>query len=296
MHRNGLILMCLAYPAVAVLAGLVWYALPDAAPWLRTSSAAFAGTGLLWLIGLLRRSPSVYDAFWPVAPMLVAAAWALDHASAGACVPRQLLLLSLVCAWGLRLGYHWWSTFPGLDHEDWRYTDMRRSSGALFPLVNLLVIHLAPTGMLLLACAAMYPAMVTGTRPLGLLDLLAALWTLAAILLEATADRDMRAFRASPHPPGQVHQTGLWAWTRHPNYLGEMAFWWGVWLFSLAAEPPSSWATSWASSWAAAGPLVITAMFVFYSAPALDRRMLARAPAYRDYIARVPSLLPRRPR
>ena len=86
MHRNGLILMCLAYPAVAVLAGLVWYALPDAAPWLRTSSAAFAGTGLLWLIGLLRRSPSVYDAFWPVAPMLVAAAWALDHASAGACV------------------------------------------------------------------------------------------------------------------------------------------------------------------------------------------------------------------
>ena len=288
MHRNGLAIIFLAYPAAAALAGLVWYALPDAAPWLRTLWAAFTGAGLLWLIGLLRRSPSVFDPFWPVAPMLVAAAWALDHASAPACVARQFLLLCLVGAWGLRMLYHWWSTFPGLDHEDWRYTDMRRSSGALFPLVNLVVIHLAPTGMLLLACAAMYPAMVTGARPLGLLDLLAALWTLAAIVLEAAADRDMRSFRASPHAPGQVHQAGLWAWARHPNYFGEMAFWWGLWLFSLAADPTAIWA--------AAGPLVITAMFVFYSAPALDRRMAARAPAYRGYMARVPSLLPRRPR
>ncbi len=116
---------------------------------------------------------------------------------------RSFLVLCLVGAWGLRLTYHWWRTFTGLAHEDWRYTDMRRASGRRFLLVNLVVIHLSPTLMLLLACAAgFYPALVTGAGPLGPLDL-AALWTLAAIVLEARADRIMRAFRAGPRAPGR---------------------------------------------------------------------------------------------
>ena len=288
MRRTGLSTMLLAYVAATLLAALLWWYTPDLAPWQRTLSAGLAATGVLWIVGLVRGNPSVFDPYWSVAPMLVAMAWSHDHASADASVTRQFLVLCLVCAWGLRLTYHWWRTFPGLDHEDWRYTDMRETSGRLFPLVNLVVIHLLPTLMLLLACAAMYPALVTGTRPLGALDLLAASWTLSAILLEARADREMRAFRGRPREAGTVYQSGVWAWLRHPNYLGELSFWWGLFLFSRAADPTAAWA--------AAGPLVITAMLVLYSAPALDRRMLARYPAYRDYMARVPSLLPRRPR
>lgn len=279
--------MVLAYLAAGVLAAIVWSTAPELAPWARTLSAGLAATGLLWLVGVVRGNPSVFDPYWSLAPMFVAMAWAHDPASAGACVHRQFVVLCLVCAWGLRLTYHWWRTFPGLGHEDWRYTEMRHASGRLFPAVNLVVIHLSPTLMLLLACAAAYPAIVTGTRDWGLLDLLAALCTTAAILLEARADREMRVFRARPRAAGTVYASGVWAWLRHPNYLGEMLFWWGLWLFSIAADPTALWA--------AAGPLVITAMFVFYSAPALDRRMAARSPAYREYMARVPSLLPRRP-
>jgi len=281
-------LMLLAYLLTALLAALVWRTLPGAAPWLRGLYAGLAGTGLLWLLGLLRGNPCVFDPYWSLAPIALALACAGDPASAAASEPRQFLVLCLIGAWGLRLTSHWWSTFKGLDHEDWRYSDMRRSSGRLFPLVNLIVIHLLPTLMLLLACAAAYPALVTGTRPLGALDVIAALCTLAAIVLEARADRIMRAFRASPHPPGQVCETGPWGWLRHPNYLGELGFWWGLYLFSAAAEPEAEWA--------ALGPLVITAMLVLYSAPALDKRMAARYPAYRAYMRRVPSLLPHRPR
>ncbi len=287
MHRRGLTTMLLAYTAAALLAAALWRHLPDHAPWLKALYAGLAATGLLWLIGLARRNPSVFDPYWSVAPPLVAAAWASDPASAVACPSRQLLVFTLICAWALRLTYHWWCTFPGLDHEDWRYTDMRRTTGRLFPLVNLLVLHLSPTVMLGLACAAAYPALVTGTRPLGLLDLVATLFTLAAIVLEATADRQMRAFRAGPRR-GEVNDRGVWAWSRHPNYLGELSFWWGLFLFSLAADPTAEWA--------AVGPLVITSLLLFYSAPALDARMLARDPAYRDYMRRVPALLPRRPR
>lgn len=288
MQRPGLSTVLLAYLAATSLAALIWHHLADALPWQRTLAAGLAATLLLWLVGLLRRNPSVFDPYWGLAPMAVAAAWAQDPASALACPSRQLLVLTLVFAWGLRLTYHWWCTTARHAHEDWRYTDMRRSSGRLFPLVNLVVIHLAPTLMLGLACAAAYPALVTGTRPLGALDLLAALWTLAAIVLEATADRQMRAFRAGPRPDGEIHERGLWAWARHPNYLGELGFWWGLHLFSRAADP--------GAAWSAIGPVIITAMFVFYSAPALDQRMASRYPAYRDYMRRVPSLLPRAPR
>lgn len=288
MHLRDRMLMLLAYLLTALLAAVVWRALPDAAPWLRGLYATLAGTGLLWLLGLLRGNPSVFDPYWSLAPIAVALAWAGDPASAAASEPRQFLVLCLIGAWGSRLTYHWWRTFKGLGHEDWRYSEMRRSSGRLFPLVNLIVIHLLPTLMLLLACAAAYPALVTGTRPFGALDVIAALCTLAAIVLEARADRIMRAFRASPHPPGQVCEAGPWGWLRHPNYLGELGFWWGLYLFSAAAEPEAEWA--------ALGPLVITAMLVLYSAPALDRRMATRYPAYRAYMRRVPSLLPHRPR
>ena len=287
MSRDRTI-MLLAYLAAALLAASLWRLCPDAAPWQRSLVAGLGATGLLWLIGLLRGNPSVFDPYWSVAPIAVAAAWATDPASAPACSARQFLVVALICAWGLRLTYHWWCTFAGLTHEDWRYTDMRRTSGGLFPLVNLVVIHLLPTLMLLLACAAAYPALVTGTLPLGPLDLIATLVTLAAIVLEARADRIMRAFRASERPRGQICEAGPWGWARHPNYLGELGFWWGLYLFSSAAEPTAEWP--------ALGPLVITAMLVLYSAPALDRRMAARYPAYRAYMRRVPALLPRRPR
>lgn len=292
MPRRGLPTMLLAYAAAAACAALVWQRHLGDPLAIRSALAAFAATGVLWLIGLLKRNPSVFDPYWSIAPVPVVAAWACDPASAAAVPARQLVVVALVSAWALRLTWHFLCTFPGLAHEDWRYTDMRRSSGRLFPLVNLLVLHLIPTAMLGLAVAAAYPALVTGTRPLGLLDLIAGLVTLAAILLEATSDRIMRAFRASPHAPGEVCETGPWAHARHPNYLGELGFWWGLYLFSVAAD-----ATGRALEWAAIGPLVITSLLVFYSAPALDRRLAARSPAYRDYMRRVPSLLPmlRRP-
>ncbi len=292
MLRRGSLLMLLAYAAAAACAGLVWQQHLDAHLGLRSAFAALAATGVLWLVGLLRGNPSVFDPYWSVAPVPLVAAWACDPASAAADPTRQILVVALVTAWGLRLTYHFLRTFPGLDHEDWRYTDMRRGAGRLFPLVNLLVLHLIPTAMLGLACAAAYPALVTGTRPIGPLDLLAGLITLAAILLEATSDRIMRAFRRSPHAPGTVCEQGPWAFARHPNYLGELGFWWGLYLFSVAALPSDDPAVE----WAALGPIVITALLVFYSAPALDRRLAARSPAYRDYMRRVPSLLPRTPR
>ena len=82
--------------------------------------------------------------------------------------------------------------------------------------------------------------------------------------------------------------SGLWAWCRHPNYLGEMGFWWGLWLLGIAAD-----AGVW---WTVVGPISITLLFVGISIPMIDRRHVARRPGYAEHMRAVPSLLPRPPR
>lgn len=278
--------MAVYYAAAGVAAAATWGWLSGHELWVRTGWAGLAATLVLFVIGAVRRNPSVFDPFWSVAPVVVAAVWACDPASSPADPRRQAMVVALVTAWGLRLTWHWALTRAREAEEDWRYTEMRRASGRWFPVVNLVVIHVIPAAMLGLACMAMFPALVRGARPFGWIDVAAGAWTLAAIVLEATADRQMRAFRAGPRTG--VCEAGLWGWSRHPNYLGELLFWWGLYLASYAAEP--------AAEWAMIGPIVITLLLTLYSAPALDRRMLARREGYAGYMRRVPVMWPRRPR
>jgi steroid 5-alpha reductase family enzyme len=136
-----------------------------------------------------------------------------------------------------------------------------------------------------LGMLALWPALQS-TAPLGLIDAAAVLVTAGAIVLEATADAQLRAFRLQGgHAPGQIMQTGLWARCRHPNYLGEISFWWGLYLFGLAGDR-RAW------TWTLVGPAWITIMFATISIPLIDRRSLARRPGYAEHIGRVPALLP----
>jgi steroid 5-alpha reductase family enzyme len=124
---------------------------------------------------------------------------------------------------------------------------------------------------------------VTGA-PLGPLDAVATAVTLAAITIETAADLQLRRFARDPSHHGQVADRGLWRYSRHPNYLGEIGFWWGLWLFGVAAD--RGW---W---WTVAGPTAIILLFAFVSVPMMDRRSLERRPAYADHLRRVPALLP----
>ena len=104
---------------------------------------------------------------------------------------------------------------------------------------------------------------------------------------EATADRQLHRFTAASPPPGEFLRSGLWAWCRHPNYLGEILFWWGLFAFSLAAG-----VISW---WTAVGAIAITVMFRLVSLPMIERRMIERRPGYAEHARRTSLLLPRRP-
>jgi steroid 5-alpha reductase family enzyme len=275
----------LAY-AVALLIG--WWVhglIDDQPPLVALAAADVAATLVVFVFSLLADNSSVYDPYWSVAPLAMAPALALGHAEPGVPLGRQLLVITLVAVWGLRLTGNWLRGWDGLGQEDWRYVDLRRQTGPLYWVVSLFGLHLMPTLCVLFGCFPLWPALAAGTRPLNGLDLVAAVVTFAAIAIEAAADEQLRVFRLTPHPPGSILDRGLWAYCRHPNYLGEIGFWWGLFLFGMAADPGALWSIG--------GALWITGLFVFISIPMIDRRSLKRRPAYAEHMRRVPALLPR---
>jgi steroid 5-alpha reductase family enzyme len=213
------------------------------------------------------------------------ALWLASHPAPGAPPLRRYLVVGLIVLWGARLTWNWLRGWGGLHHEDWRYVDLRQKTGRAYWLVSFFGLHFMPTVTVFLGLVALAPAL-SGTAPLGPLDALAAAVTLGAVVLEAIADEQLRAFRHRPRADGSILDTGLWAWSRHPNYLGEISFWWGLFLFGVAGTQAIAW-------WTLPGPLWMTALFVFISVPMLDRRSLARRPAYAAHMKAVPGLLPR---
>lgn len=281
--RAALGLMAIAYLACIAAAGaaLLWIALPQ--PW-NALVADVAATVVIFAFSLRYRNSSFYDPYWSVIPPLLAVYWYYANLAAGVDPIRAALVIGLVWLWAIRLTTNWATYWQGLQHEDWRYPLVRARAGKFATLADLFGIHLFPTVQVFLGCLPIYAVLTRGQAPLGWLDALAVIVTFGAIAIETIADLQLHAFIAR-RVPGTFINTGLWAWSRHPNYFGEISFWWGLMLFGLAAAP-EQWA------WILPGALTMTAMFLFASIPFMDQRSAARRPAYAEHMRRVSALVP----
>ena len=265
-RARGLLVCTVAYLVAGAAAVLTARLAGGAHPLLVILAADVAATAAVFLFSLGSDNSSLYDPYWSVVPPVIALYWAM-RPEAIADPERQVIVGGLVLAWAVRLTFNWVRRWEGLGWEDWRYTDFRARWGRLYWPGSFFGIHLVPTLIVYLACLPLWPAMAVGGRPLEALDLVAAILTGGAIWLETVADQQLHRFRWSPDRRGTL-TTGVWAWTRHPNYLGEVLFWWGLWLFGVAAAP-AFW-------WTVIGPVVMTTLFVFVSIPMMDQRMRAR--------------------
>jgi steroid 5-alpha reductase family enzyme len=279
-RAGGLAVIAIAYAAAAA-AAVVAFALVSGGVWVRLAVADLVATVVVLAVSFTVDNSSVYDPYWSVAPIPIAV-W-LAIVSDGAPL-RRATVAALVSAWGLRLTWNFVRSWPGLSHEDWRYVELRHKTGAAYWLVSAFGLHLMPTVTVLAALSSIGPALA-GAAPLGPLDGVALVVTAGAVLLETVADEQLRAFRRAQPAPGAIMSAGIWAHSRHPNYLGEIGFWWGLFLFGLAG---GGW--NW---WTLPGPLWMTTMFVFISVPMLDKRSLARRPEYANHMRAVPGLVPR---
>jgi steroid 5-alpha reductase family enzyme len=285
LPRSASFLLVLVAYVTALAAAIVVRAFTgDAHPIWTAFLADVVATAVVFAFSRELDNSSVYDPYWSVAPLPIGWYWAHVAGNADAPEFRQGLVLLLVAAWGVRLTWNWARGWPGLQHQDWRYARLQERHGERYWWVSFAGIHLFPTLQVFLGCLPLY-AVATGARAFGLLDLAALTITAGAIALETVADEQLRRFNARKRP-GELCAEGLWARSRHPNYLGEIGFWWGLWLFGVAASPGAFW-------WTLAGPLAITAMFRWASIPMLDERSVERRPGYTEHMQRVPALVPR---
>jgi steroid 5-alpha reductase family enzyme len=277
--RSGQVFVAVAYLVALLAAAATAHALGGRHPILVAAAADVAATIVVFFFSIGLDNSSVYDPYWSVAPLPIALYWSEVTGDFG---PRQVAIFTLVAIWGARLTANWALRWRGPGDEDFRYVEIRGKTGRAYWPASFVAIHLLPTIWVFLGLLPLYPALTRAG--FGVLDAVALAVTALAIAIETIADRQLRRYLLSPHDPGDVLAAGLWARCRHPNYLGEILFWWGLALFGLAAAP--AWA------WSLVGPLSITLLFVFVSIPWMDRRMLARHPAWAERMQKVPALLP----
>jgi steroid 5-alpha reductase family enzyme len=287
--KSRAVAWCLtAYMAAGYVALGTGYCLADRGPIAIAFWADVAATLTIFAFSFRFDNSSFYDPYWSVAPLPIALYWSLSSASPELDLTRQSVVLALLALWGVRLTYNWYRGWTGLDHEDWRYLDLRRKTGSYYWPASLIGLHMVPTLVVFVACLAVFPAVAKGTGSFGVLDAVALAVAVAGIGFEALADQQLRRFRMRPRDPEDILETGLWAYSRHPNYFGELSFWWGMWLFAVAAAP-SYW-------WTVVGPIVMTLLFQYASLPLIERRMLESRPAYAERTKRVSAIVPRPPR
>lgn len=269
-----------------VIAHLAAWATVQAVPgWSLLAAVALADTVATIVVFVFSRAfnnTSVYDPYWSVVPFSIALWLATGPGGGDGLTARQGLLLAVIFVYAVRLTFNWARGWAGLSHEDWRYVDMRQKTGKAYWLVSFTALHFFPTVMTYLGCLPLYAALVEGRQGFWWLDLVAAVVTLAAVAIEGLADLQLRDFRRQAKP-GDICDVGLWKYSRHPNYFGELGFWVGLWLFGVAAGAP--W-------WTVAGVVAMVALFLGASIPMAEKRSLARRPHYAEHQRRVSRLVP----
>lgn len=273
----SLALVLLVY-AAAFFAGLMVYRL-FSNPLLAFFLADVAATLVVWFVGLIFRNASMYDPYWSVAPPVLFVCFAVASGIFGAV---GVVYMAVFLIWGVRLTLNWIIGWRGIAHQDWRYTMLHDKCPPLWLLTNLFGINMVPT---LFVFAALVPAYIVTLQPVTItvVTFLGAAVCLAAATLQIVSDGQLRRFKQHEQNAGKSIDTGLWKYSRHPNYLGEVSFWWGVWFIQLSVLP-NCW-------WTIAGPVLMTLMFLFISIPMMEKRLIASRADYADYRRRTSVLL-----
>ncbi len=262
--------------ALAAAFGIIVYKLLPFDMWLSLLIADMAATVFTFIFSVALGNASVYDPYWSVQPIVILLAIMIER---GVSLSGVLILIT-VSLWGGRLTANWAYTFRDLTHQDWRYTMLREKTGAFYPIINFVGIHSVPT---LVVYAATLPAayVIVERGEVNAWFILGLLISVLAASLQCVADIQMHSFRLSG--VGGFIRLGLWKYSRHPNYLGEILMWWGIALSAIA-----SLGFRW---YLLIGAILNTALFFFVSIPMADRRQ-SRKEGFCEYKQATRMLLP----
>lgn len=234
-----------------------------------------------WILSLMTDKVSHINSMWSLFLLLAGCSVALLNYEA---TPRIVLVLTLLSIWSVRLSVHiaWRNT----DQEDRRYITLRDTHTPHFWLKSAYRVFGLQAVLAWVVSLAIYGAL-DGETPLNALDYLGLVLVLFGLYWEIVADWQLSSFNANPANIHHVLDTGLWRYSRHPNYFGECCVWWGFYLFALAAD---AW-------WAIVSPVLMTVLLTKISGVRLmESTIVERRPAYLEYIKRTNAFIPGQPK
>ena len=236
-------------------------------------------TIFIYIGSLILNNSSLYDPFWSIAPVPIVVYLTLSFKN----TIELIVLVSLpIFFWAIRLTRNWLITWQGFNHEDFRYIDLKNTNRVQAEINNFFGIHLVPT---MLVNIGLYPLIYITTNQIetNIFLYLASIFTIVAVILETVSDEQMREFKSNDENKGKTMKYKLWKYSRHPNYLGEVLFWYGIYFMGLSSGI--------ASYWTILCPTLMLALFIFVSCPMMDKRSLNNRVDYKEYMDKTSQLL-----
>ena len=230
----------------------------------------------VFIFSLIFKNASVYDPYWSVQPPVILAAFFIGEKK----TLFGLLLLVVVSLWAIRLTTNWAYTFANLNHQDWRYTMLKEKTGIFYPVINFIGIHMVPT-LVVYACTMPAVYAIKAGLALNAGSCIFLCLSVFAFSMQGIADYQMHRFRKNK--TSAFIRVGLWKYSRHPNYLGEILMWWGIGLAVICAAPEKYFLL--------AGAVANTLLFLVVSIPMADKRQ-SRKEGFDKYRQQTRMLLP----
>ncbi len=230
-------------------------------------------TIIIFIFSHIFKNSSIYDPYWSATPIVIITPLFFERDI----TISSILILIAIWYWGVRLTTNWAIFFTNLNKQDWRYTKYEKSTKKLYPLVNIFGIHLMPT---ILVYIALLPAIVgLGIDKINIFTIIGFIICILAATLELVADIEMYNFKKNNK--GLI-RVGLWKYSRHPNYLGEILMWWGIAIMGISLTN---------NYYLLIGAILITLLFLTISIPMQDKRQ-SKKEGYKKYREETRNLLP----
>lgn len=278
---KGLILLLIIY-VIATFAGIGIYILlkPYLHPLLCVLIADVVATIVVWLTGIPLKTASVYDPYWSVQPIVIGILLMIDFSAYNL---GTFLYLGALAFWAIRLTFNFCIEFTNLNYIDWRYASYKAKYPKIYQLINLFGFCMMPTLLVYATSLPVFVYIING-YDFNFLNIIGLSIMVIATFLELFADVQMKKFRRERKSRSELNRIGLWKYSRHPNYLGEISFWYGVAAVAFIGNF-SSW-------YLPIGAILNTLLFVFISIPLAENSMKSYKDGFEEYKRETRMLLP----
>ena len=277
---TGLIIISIIYIFASIIGIYVYSKLINDYPfYINLLISDTISTFFVFIFSSILSNSSVYDAYWSVQPIVILYFYMLYYKNT-----NEIFLLFLsTLFWGIRLTLNWVYTFTNLTIQDWRYSKIKNKTGIFYPIVNFVGIHYFPT-LIVYFCVlpSVYLVFYQNENKLNLFSIIFLIGSFFSTILEAEADREMHVFKKKKDNNNFI-RIGLWKYSRHPNYLGEILFWWFIGLYCISIIKDYYFILI--------GAFLNTMLFIFISIPLADNHQ-RRKNGFEQYYKETRMLLP----